>query len=68
MTLYMEQWLRLLGGIMVLASVLLAVYHHSAWLWLTGLMGVNLVQSAFTNFRPSMLLLRSAGVKEQGTR
>ena len=53
---------------MVLASVLLAVYHHSAWLWLTGLMGVNLVQSAFTNFRPSMLLLRSAGVKEQGTR
>ena len=35
---------------MVLASVLLAVYHHSAWLWLTGLMGVNLVQSAFTNF------------------
>ncbi|MEK7701374.1 MAG: DUF2892 domain-containing protein [candidate division NC10 bacterium] len=50
MTLYMEQWLRLLGGIMVLASVLLAVSHHSAWLWLTGLMGVNLVQSAFTNF------------------
>ncbi len=30
MTLYMEQWLRLLGGII--------------------LMGVNLVQSAFTNF------------------
>jgi len=50
MTLYMEQWLRLLGGIVVFASVLLAVYHSSAWLWLTGLMGVNLIQSAFTNF------------------
>ncbi len=44
MTLYMEQWLRLLGGIMVLASVLLAVYHDARWLWLTGLMGVNLIQ------------------------
>jgi hypothetical protein len=50
MMMYMEQWLRLLGGIMVLASVLLAVYHNTAWLWLTGLMGVNLIQSAFTNF------------------
>ncbi|MBI2543888.1 MAG: DUF2892 domain-containing protein [Candidatus Rokubacteria bacterium] len=50
MKLYMEQWLRLLGGIVVLASVLLAVFHNAAWLWLTGLMGINLVQSAFTNF------------------
>jgi hypothetical protein len=47
---YMEQWLRLLGGIIVLVSVLLGVFHHPAWLWLTGLMGGNLIQSAFTNF------------------
>lgn len=47
---YMEQWLRLLGGVVVLASVLLAVYHDARWLWLTGFMGINLIQSAFTNF------------------
>ncbi|OGL12766.1 MAG: hypothetical protein A3I14_17225 [Candidatus Rokubacteria bacterium RIFCSPLOWO2_02_FULL_73_56] len=45
-TLYMEQWLRLLGGIMVFGSVLLAVFHSSQWLWLTGLMGVNLTVHA----------------------
>lgn len=66
MVLYMEQWLRLLGGLVVLASVLLAAYHHPAWLWLSGLMGVNLIQSAFTNFSPSMVILRAAGVKEKG--
>jgi len=50
MTLYMEQWLRLLGGTMVLGSVLLVVFHNPQWLWVTGIMGVNLIQSAFTNF------------------
>jgi len=50
MKLYMEQWVRLLGGVFVLGSVLLAASHSPAWLWLTGLMGVNLIQSAFTNF------------------
>lgn len=50
MALYMEQWLRLLGGLVVLASVLLAVLHSPLWVWLAGLMGVNLIQSAFTNF------------------
>ena len=50
MALHMEQWLRLLGGIMVLGSVLLAVVHSPQWLWVTGIMGVNLIQSAFTNF------------------
>ncbi len=50
MTLHLEQWLRLLGGIMVLGSVLLAAFHSPQWLWVTGIMGVNLIQSAFTNF------------------
>ena len=50
MTLYMEQWLRLLGGTIVLGSVLLVVFHNPQWLWVTGIMGVNLIQSAFTNF------------------
>lgn len=47
---HMEQWLRLLGGVVVLASVLLVVYHDPRWLWFTGVMGVNLIQSAFTGF------------------
>lgn len=50
MTLHSEQWFRLLGGIMVLGSVLLAALHSPQWLWVTGIMGANLIQSAFTNF------------------
>lgn len=53
---------RLLVGIMVLVSVLLARFHSAHWLWLTAFIGLNLIQSAFTGFCPPLALLRKLGL------
>ncbi len=58
-----ETMLRGIAGFFVIVSVLLAHYHCSYWLWFTGFVGVNLFQSAFTNWCPMMTLLRKLGVK-----
>ena len=47
---HMEQILRLIAGVVILAGLLLAFLHNPRWLWLTGLMGANLVQSGFTDW------------------
>ncbi len=39
-------------GILVLAGTLLGIYHHIYWLLLPGVVGVLLIQSAFTGFCP----------------
>jgi len=58
-----ESMLRGIAGFFVLVSVLLAHYHSSYWLLFTGFVGLNLLQSAFTNWCPMMALLRKLGVK-----
>jgi hypothetical protein len=58
-----ETMLRGIAGFFVIVSVLLAHYHCPYWLWFTGFVGVNLFQSAFTNWCPMMTLLRKLGVK-----
>ena len=40
------------AGTVILVSVLLSIYHNVNWLWLTGFVGFNLLQSAFTGFFP----------------
>lgn len=58
-----ERSLRLIAGIFVLASVLLG-WFVSSWFYLfTAFVGLNLVQSAFTNWCPMMSILRKAGVR-----
>ena len=64
----MEQWLRLIAGVIILGSVFLAHYHSLSWLWLTALMGANLIQSGFTDWCPMMVVLRAAGVKEKNVK
>ncbi|MGF1644772.1 MAG: DUF2892 domain-containing protein [Thiotrichales bacterium] len=51
------------AGVVILVSVLLGVYHSLNWLWLTGFVGVNLLQSAFTGFCPLAMILKSMGFK-----
>jgi hypothetical protein len=46
-------------------SVLLAHYHSSYWLLFTGFVGLNLLQSAFTNWCPMMAILRKLEVESQ---
>jgi hypothetical protein len=55
-----ERLLRLIAGSLVLASVGLGMWVHPAFLWLTLFVGVNLVQSSFTNWCPMMTALRRA--------
>ena len=49
------------AGLFILASVLLAVYHNLNWLWFTGFVGANLLQSAFTGFCPLAMILKKLG-------
>jgi hypothetical protein len=58
----MERALRLIAGFFVLLSVALALA-NSKWLYFTAFVGLNLLQSAFTNWCPMMSLLRKAGLK-----
>jgi hypothetical protein len=58
-----ERGLRAVAGVVVLTSVMLAVFHNSYWLILTGFVGLNLLQSAFTNWCPMVCLLASLGLK-----
>jgi hypothetical protein len=52
-----------LAGSFILISLLLSVFHSTYWLWFTAFVGANLLQSAFTGFCPSAILLKRLGVK-----
>lgn len=62
-----ERGLRLMAGVMVLLSVALTVYVSHYWMWLTVFIGLNLSQSAFTNWCPAMAMLRAIGLKDAGS-
>lgn len=59
----LERYLRAIAGTFVLVTVILAHYHSPYWLLFTGFVGLNLLQSAFTNWCPMMTILRKLGVK-----
>jgi hypothetical protein len=59
-----ERGVRLMAGVMVLLSLALAHYVSHYWLWLTFFVGLNLLQSALTNWCPAMVMLRSMGLKD----
>ncbi len=58
-----ERGLRLAAGIVVLASVGLGFFHHPGWLLLTAFAGLNLLQSAVTNWCPMVWILARLGLK-----
>ncbi len=49
---------RLVAGIVVIVSVLLSVTLSPYWLIVTGFVGLNLTQSAFTKFCPAEIVLK----------
>ena len=61
-----ERALRLLAGFVVLLSLALAYYVSHYWLWLTAFVGLNLFQSALTNWCPAMTIFRMMGLKDAG--
>ena len=58
-----ERELCLMAGVMVLFSLGLAHYFSHYWLWLTAFVGLNLLQSAFTNWCLGMMILRANGAE-----
>ena len=56
-----EQGLRLIAGVVVLASVALGFFVTPYWLLLTAFAGANLFQSAFTNWCPMVWVLERLG-------
>ncbi len=59
----LHRWLRLIAGSFVLASLILGYTISPKWYLFTAFVGLNLVQSAFTNWCPMMTFLRKLGAK-----
>ncbi|MCI0658281.1 MAG: DUF2892 domain-containing protein [Acidobacteria bacterium] len=60
----LNEWLRMIAGFFVLASLTLG-YTVSPYFYLfTAFVGLNLFQSAFTGWCPMMAILRLLGVRE----
>ena len=58
-----ERALRLIAGVFVALSVVLGIYLNASFLWFTLFVGLNLLQSAFTNWCPMMVILRRMGLR-----
>jgi len=63
-----DRYLRLIAGLFVATSTLLGVYVNANCFWFSAFVGVNLFQSAFTNWCPMMTVLRRAGVPDAARR
>jgi len=59
-----ERALRGIAGSFILFSVALSYYVSPYWLLFTAFVGLNLLQSAFTNWCPMMWILDRLGVKK----
>ena len=60
-----ESAVYLLAGTMILASTVLALTVSPWWLVLTGFVGLNLVQSAFTGFCPAEIIFKKLGFEQR---
>jgi hypothetical protein len=60
-----ERIVRAVAGSLVLASLLLANCVSFQWLWLAAFVGVNLLQSSFTQFCPLEKILERLGVDDK---
>jgi hypothetical protein len=60
----MNRVLRAMAGVVVTVSLGLGYFVSPTWYLLTAFAGVNLLQSAFTNWCPAMWVLRKLNVKD----
>jgi hypothetical protein len=59
-----ERYLRLIAGGFIVLSVALGYWMSPYFYFFTAFVGLNLFQSAFTNWCPMMAILRKLGVKD----
>ncbi len=57
-----ERALRLIAGTFVLVSLVLGQWVSPYWYLFTAFVGLNLLQSGFSNWCPMMAILRKLGV------
>jgi hypothetical protein len=60
----MDRYLRLMAGFFVVVSLALGYWVSPYWFLFTAFVGLNLFQSAFTNWCPAMSLLRKLHVPQ----
>jgi Inner membrane protein YgaP-like, transmembrane domain len=58
-----ERYLRLIAGLFVMLSVALGYWVSPYWFLFTAFVGLNLFQSAFSNWCPMMMFLRKLGAR-----
>lgn len=59
----LERYLRLIAGVFIMLSVALGMTVSPNWYWFTAFVGLNLFQSAFTNWCPMITFLKKLGVR-----
>ncbi len=59
----LDRYLRMIAGFFVLLSVALGYWVDARFFLFTAFVGLNLFQSAFTNWCPMMTFLRKLGVR-----
>lgn len=59
----LNRYLRMIAGAFVLLSLALGAWVNPMWYLFTAFVGLNLFQSAFTDWCPMMVLLRKLGAK-----
>jgi uncharacterized membrane protein YdcZ (DUF606 family) len=60
-----ERGILLIVGAITLGTVLLAAYHSPAWLWVTGILGVHLIQASVTGMCPVVMTLKKMGLESK---
>jgi hypothetical protein len=58
-----ERALRMMAGTVILISMAMAYFVSPKWYYLTAFVGLNLLQSAFTNWCPAMAVFRKLGLR-----
>ena len=58
-----DRYLRMFAGAFVVLSLALGLWVSPNWYYFTAFVGLNLFQSAFTNWCPMMTFLRKLGVR-----
>jgi hypothetical protein len=58
-----DRYLRLIAGAFVMLTLALGYWVSPYWYLFTAFVGLNLFQSAFTNWCPMMSILRKIGVR-----
>jgi len=57
-----NRYLRIVAGLMILVTLGLGHWVHEGWYLFTAFIGLNLLQSGFTDWCPMMSILKILGV------